>query len=723
MADHDVVVELFYDGVWNLTPAYAREGITLVRGAPGEGQQAPPSSATLTLNNQTGAYNPSNASGPLYGSVGRNTPMRVSADGSVRSVTEVASWAPERAVKGDAWTAVEGGGILRRLQQGKTPLKAPLERAILAAGPVAYWPANEGTDATLIASGIGGEPFTLGGIRPGQIEGPAGTTGSFPNLAPLEGVRGAGVTAAPGGLTSAGWGMECIVYIGAPIDPAESSSITLLQWGMTDTEYWSFGVGVDVGNEPFVLLLGDIGTSNASLVASTDVTLGWHHVRILAEDAGANVDMEMWLDGVLVDTRTVVGVTLGVPDGLLWMGLPASQEGGLENTETAGVGMVAFYAAPPDHYDAYTGHAGELAGVRFLRVLGEEGITATVVGDPNDTQPMGVQPVETVLAIARECVATDDGLLFEPRTDRGLAMRTGRDRYNQPVAGTLNFAGGYLSAGLRPVLDDQNSRNDVTVYRRNGGTARAVQETGPMNVADPTDDPQGIGRADTRVDVNTSTDAVLPSHATWHLAKGTIDEPRWPNIVIDLDAEPAVAAAVAAMVDAWEIGDRIALANLPDDWSPGSAFLILLGVRETYPPGGGDHRRLVALNTGPASVYEIDVVGATAGGTDVRGMRVGTDLSTLASGITTTATALSVASTGGVLWSTEAADRNTGLNGTGEFGGGLFIIIGGEVMRVSNLTGASSPQAFTVVRSVNGVVKTHAAGAPVHVYHPARVGL
>jgi hypothetical protein len=721
MANHAIAVELFYGGAWHTVPAYARDGMTLSRGAPGEGQDAPPSSATLTLNNQSGDYNPRNVTGPLYGAVGRNTPLRVSADGSVRSTTEVASWGPERAIKGDAWTKVQGGGILRRLQQGKTPLRAPLERAILAAGPVAYWPANEGTDATQIASGIGGEPFTLGGIRPGLIAGPAGTVGSFPNLAPVDGVRGSGVTAAPAGLTSAGWGMECIVYIGAPIDAGASSNITLLQWGMTGTEYWSFGVGVDVGDGPYVIMLGDIGTSNASLVVADGVSFGWHHVRIVAADAGANVDMELWLDGVLVDTRTVVGVTLGKPAGLLWMGLPASMEGGLENTETAGVGMVAFYplAGAVDHYDAYTGHAGEAAGVRFLRVLGEEGVPAAVIGDESDTQPMGSQPVETLLAIVRECVRTDDGLLFEPRDARGLTMRTGRDRYNQTTAATLDFAGGYLSSGLVPVQDDQATRNDVTVARRGGGSARAVRETGPMNVSDPVDDPQGVGRVDTQIDVNTATDAVLPAHAAWHLAKGTIDEPRYPNIVVDLDANPAM----AAVVDALEIGDRFELENLPDDWQPGTALLLLLGVREIYPAAAGNFRRLVALNSGPASVYEVGIVGANDGSTDLRGAAVSTDLATLASGITTTATALSVASTGGVLWTTSAADRNTGLNGAGEFGGGLFIVIGGEVMRVSNLTGASSPQAFTVVRSVNGVVKTHSAGAPVQVYQPIRVAL
>jgi hypothetical protein len=104
---------------------------------------------------------------------------------------------------------------------------------------------------------------------------------------------------------------------------------------------------------------------------------------------------------------------------------------------------------------------------------------------------------------------------------------------------------------------------------------------------------------------------------------------------------------------------------------------------------------------------------------DLRGQAVDTDLSTLDTGIDDNDTSLSVASTGGVLWTVDADDWDTALNGDG----GLFIVIGGERMRVTNISGANSPQTFTVARSVNGVVKAHLAGAAVHVAHPARAGL
>jgi len=69
-------------------------------------------------------------------------------------------------------------------------------------------------------------------------------------------------------------------------------------------------------------------------------------------------------------------------------------------------------------------------------------------------------------------------------------------------------------------------------------------------------------------------------------------------------------------------------------------------------------------------------------------------------------TSLLVASTG-TLWSTDSADYP------------VDVMVGGERMTVTGVSGASSPQTFTVIRSVNGVVKSHAAGTAVSLVDPA----
>jgi hypothetical protein len=56
--------------------------------------------------------------------------------------------------------------------------------------------------------------------------------------------------------------------------------------------------------------------------------------------------------------------------------------------------------------------------------------------------------------------------------------------------------------------------------------------------------------------------------------------------------------------------------------------------------------------------------------------------------------------------------------------GDYRIIIGGEEMTVTAVTAPSAgQQTFTVVRAVNGVVKSHLTGAAVNLAAPTRYGL
>jgi hypothetical protein len=718
VADHNVTVEMYYNGAWQTVPAYTRDGISLSRGAPGEGQDSPPSGVGLTLDNRDGSKNPRNPNSPLYGLAGRNTPLRVSADSSVRATVEASSWAPQRAIKGDAWTELQGGGILRRLQQGKTPLKSSLERAIRASNPLAFWPLTDGKDATALQSGIGGDPLVLSGVRPGVVDGPAGQSTVFPDVAS----SGTPVSARgplPTGIPAAGWGIEFMTYIGHAAVAGETPDLVALQWSVPGSDPWQVFIGEDSSTGPYIIVAGKISGVDASVYNTSTPDFGWNHVLVTFFQFGGVVLVRLNVNGInlgTTDAQNVAG-TIVPPSGDLIVGqteAPVIPE----YMESASVGMVAMYgtAGVTNHSDAAFGYAGERAGVRFVRVLNEEGITATVVGDEDDTQPMGPQPVDTLVSIVRECVHTDAGLMHEPRDSIGLAMRTGRDLYNQSSVLSLNFASGGVAVPLAPVLDDQNIRNDVKAVRRNGSAAQAVKSSGPLNVSDPVDDPEGVGRYDVQVDVNPSIDERLLAHANWHLHKGTVDEPRYPQVVVDLDAVPVLTSAVNAL----DIGDKISITNLPADWYQGTATLIVLGVKESFPAGAGDYRRKVTLNTVPASAYEVGIVGANDGSTDLRGAAVDTDNSTLSSGINSSVTSFSVTSVNGTVWTTDSNDWDPARNG-----GGLYIVVGGEEMRVTNISGASSPQTFTVVRSTNGVVKTagHAAGAPVHVRYPVRVGL
>jgi hypothetical protein len=728
VAKQVVTTELYYnDGTgaaWHTVPAFTRDTIATSRGAGGEGQAAPPSTASLTLDNRTGDYNPRNPTSPLYDVAGRGTPTRITVGSSVRSITETAGWQPGRNVTGtDAWTKLDGGGLLRRLGRTKTPIRSATYRAIADAGPLAYWPLSDGKDSDSATSALvdGAAMVEAGVLDFAGTTGPAGGPGAAPVLMTSSTYTGGLTGLVPHSGT--GWTVDAWVKATAVADNAQ---VTMLQWYTTGT----------YGAQRWQLYLAKIGGTHGAVVVADHSMLSstgfnvtgipvldgqWHHVRMtLSQDTATQVTATMYFDGVSVDAFTDSPYTAGNVDRVIVGDYAALINSPPVAVDSAAVAEVAVFgsAAPTlsaaDAYAAGTGWAGETAGERFLRITGEEAITASVVGTATDTQPMGPQPADILINVLTECVNTDGGLLFEPRDSLGLAMRTGRDLYNQATALTLDFDAEHVAVPLVPVLDDQSVRNDITANRRGGGSARAVLETGRLSVQDP---PDGAGRTDARVDVNTATNDVLIQHANWHLHRGTVDETRWPSITVDLTAQ---AAAFIAAVDAVDIGDRIVVTNLPEDWSFDDAYLIVLGIRETI----GTHIRQVTFTAIPASQFETGIVGANDGSTDLRGQAVDTDLSTLAAAVTTmTGTTLSVASTGGVLWTTDSNDWSTSRNGTSPDGAGLFITVGGETMRVTNITGASSPQTFTVVRAVNGVRKTHLTGAPVHVRYPARIGL
>lgn len=82
-----ITSDLFYDGVWNdITDGLSQtESIEITRGASSEGNQPDPNEGSALLQNPTGKFSPKNPNSPLYGKIGRNTPIRFNVDaGAVR---------------------------------------------------------------------------------------------------------------------------------------------------------------------------------------------------------------------------------------------------------------------------------------------------------------------------------------------------------------------------------------------------------------------------------------------------------------------------------------------------------------------------------------------------------------------------------------------------------------------------------------------------------------
>jgi hypothetical protein len=93
-------------------------------------------------------------------------------------------------------------------------------------------------------------------------------------------------------------------------------------------------------------------------------------------------------------------------------------------------------------------------------------------------------------------------------------------------------------------------------------------------------------------------------------------------------------------------------------------------------------------------------------------MKYDTAGSELDEALDTTETGVDVLTTIGPLWTTD--DDETPFD----------VAVGGERMTVTDIGAETAGvQTFTVTRSVNGVVKAHAAGTPVRLWAPARYAL
>lgn len=75
-----IKVELQLNSAWTdiTTDLRAEQQIRITRGRSDEGQQTDTTKCTFTLDNNASAYSPQNPTGPYYGAIGRNTPVRVS---------------------------------------------------------------------------------------------------------------------------------------------------------------------------------------------------------------------------------------------------------------------------------------------------------------------------------------------------------------------------------------------------------------------------------------------------------------------------------------------------------------------------------------------------------------------------------------------------------------------------------------------------------------------
>lgn len=665
------MVELQLGGVWTNVTAYVssvRQIPKITRGRQDEQRAAEASVCSLLFNNRDGRFSPRNPLGAYYGLLGRNTRLRVSVPGyGYRFHGEVSTWPTRWDYSGqDAWANVTASGITRRLSQGAPPLAGPLERWVDAAGGAnitGYWPMTDPAGSTSLGSGLaGGAAMTMEGASLPRLA----ANSDFASSGAIPVLNSGSFRAVPNGGTYSAF----LLSVPTAGDTNDTTLYRVLTTGTVDRwelRYFTAGTLVVRG-----FTAGASVVTSAAIGALNGVPA---FVRFHWYQNGGNVDwflvLYSYATGAALATvaGTVVGATAGV----------ANQVQFNADRAAANIAVGQLVVMSTDQYPAigaaYRGYAGETAGRRIERLCTAEGIALTTVGNLDATEPMGPQTAVPLLDLLAECEAADLGYLYEPRDAFGLAYRTRESLYGQASTATIPYTS---VNGLEPVEDDQLTRNDVTVNRVGGSSARAVLNSGALSVQSP---PNGVGRYQTSVSLNLYADTQLAAQAQWRLAAGTLDEPRYPLVEVE-------ANAARAEVD---VGDLLVITGTPKWVPPGPVKVLALGYTETIAP----HRWDIAFNCAPATLFDAAFVLDTG--------RL--DTTTMVTNEALDATETGVDYTGEVFITTATHPTEFPVN----------VIIGGEEMTVTAATGAT----LTVVRSVNGVVKTHAAGAPIRLATPA----
>lgn len=709
MAKNDVALEIFYDGTWHdlviNDQVLAEQEIVITRGTRGQTGGFSPTLITARLNNADDMLRPGNPESPLYGKAGIGVPVRVSVGGSVRGRGEASSFKSgqtrdfrARPKRGKAWVDIEAGGTLQRVNQWAARIRDPFyiyNTSITSAPLVGYWPLTDArgtryafTPVAGASSGLARNLAFESQYRPAGSDpladvdaGPVSTEGYF----------------VPGPANSTdGWQISWLQKM-STFDAAET--YTLMFWRTSNDVDWS--LIYSAGNW---VLIGSNGFSEVVADGIDIAESGWILWNVEASYSGGTTNIE-----ATYTVEDFFGLAVSGVFGDTYSGVTGSLEkwfvSGLTITDMS-VGHVLGLNVDKDVEDlgsndrgyALAGRISEQVDARWFSLfetyLGlptytDSGTTASVL--------MAAQRSGSLPEILAELVATDDALVFDHRTDPEIQLVLRSARYNQ-----MPFRIDVTELPFPPpdADDDAGVWNVSKLVQPDGAEFSARDDTGPRGTQAP---PDGIGervQPGLAVNIDDQPNAEdLAQHANWWLKRGTVDLPRYPQVVINL---AALSPARVAQLQEIDVGDVIEITGYREN----TIRLHVLGYTEVI---GWPNARTMVLNCAPDQQFVTGVWNADNSLWDLA-------TSTLAVQAEPTATTLTLAMTADEAWSsTSAYDLFIAGERIGVPVGGMGARTGTPGAYTQPLTGA--------VRSKNGVRKTLPAGSSVTVATPGRWGL
>ncbi|MFJ9027559.1 hypothetical protein ACIRQP_03385 [Streptomyces sp. NPDC102274] len=575
----------------------------------------------------------------------------------------------------DQWVTLTANGPKRRYQQGKQALQSALRRSVVRESHMlAYWPMEEGAAATQGYSPVPGvSPMTVSNVR-WAANSTLAASNALPELASAD--NGADLPTVKARIPAprspiTGWQARMLYKL----DTVNTTFYSLFHVLSTGTAArWV----VQLRNDTSRLLVQD---ADGNTLLDRLITTGaekyqrWLSVHLMVWQDGANVSCQLGWHDVTGESEGS-GIysfpgTLGRPT--LWTSPPSGYAAALDGMAIGHIGVFGSRLIDNVYAGSWAAYTGESAATRMQRLAAEEARPLALDAPLGRSEPVGPQTADTWLSLIETAAAADGGILYEDRGAPTLRYRDRQTMYGQAPVLTLHYtAPGHVMPGIRPVDDDQATRNNVTVTRAGGSSAMSVQETGPLNVQDPGTNADAVGEYDQAVTLSLHEDGQTQPIADWKRAHGTYPGSRFPTVTFNLRRAPELVEPFLRLTP----GDRADILNMPiGKGGPEPVRQLVQGWTETL----GPYRWEVTLNCTPAMPWSVAQWGD---GSDTAGTesRWGTDGSVLATALTASATTATVRTTQGALWTTAPADLP------------LDITVGGERMTVTTVTGLVQDQ-------------------------------
>lgn len=674
--------------------------ISITKGRANEASATQPAKCSFQVDNRLGGYSlgPQSSNWP---NVRRGTPLRVRVDPDgagfdTRFFGEVTGFSPSWDITGtDARVDISAAGTLRRLGQGVAPILSCYKRAVLdLADVVAYWPCEDGKDSKVIASALtDGSPMVIGGSA--EYPYPKFQDNDdflcSDSLPMVERTRWTGVVPAHTGTGE----VQARMLIRMPEDSLSGTTCVIatlhLSGGTISRVEMYYEVDGLMGLRGFTSAGASAFDTTGVAFASDNTIRLW---TITLTQSGGNVAyslsaLAVGYDGGGQFSGTATTHTLGTTSAVVI--------GANLDVLDAVIGHISVHttAGNPFEFESkLNAHFNDTATERITRLCAENDVPLTLVGSSDILA--GPQSIAPLVKVLREAETADQGLLYDG-TSNGLTYLSRASRENLAATLTLDASAGDPAKEVTPIDDDQRTVNKATATRQGGAKASHEDATGPMGTAE-------IGIYDSSITVNITQDSDIVDYASWLVHLGTVEGYRWPRLHLDLAKRPAFAPAWSAA----ELNVRVDVTNLSTvrtQAPAGTLSLLVEGYTETIDQFRWD----VTMNCSPYQNWIIGTLAADSGDTSATLLRASSDGSTLNSSASAGATSLSVATPSGPLWTTAADDFP------------FDISVSGMRVTVTGISGASSPQTFTVTGST--VIKALSAGLVVDLWQPPVPGL